>query len=518
MHKLVKLGLIFATFSVHQSLADNNLPARNKIINSNVLPSSPSQKNDNGYENDPSSSQSDIGYEPQINGGYADLASLSEFFKDKAPMISEMKIKTKVDALQGKTLLDPIILELPNFVEGGGVTNNILTIDGIFKILQAGGKIKHGFVVTENLLGNIELGHIVKTSFGEITRLETGFFSDQIYKITLNPTAAVDAFHSSFIIKSVRSAWGAKVKNRKQETPIKEIQDLKRVEQIILPEVTYLKSKNPLFPTLAVPDKSYYYFDADSLKHYIAIIPLSAGKSVQEFLKRYLWYNDVKELDGVMKKVGRALGEFHYNLASTETKHKLNDGTLSYADFKTLIHGDFHQGNVFIHQDEVTFIDNATIANSIVTSLSPIVDIYRFYGFTYTYTMLQFDPHQFRQVNNSFESFIDGYVSAFPMPIQDSFKKSLQMIFEEINTAVKKQFEDYLTNKVDNIVPVVTNNRNLQWFLNFVLANVKQFEARGGGKSTLAEKLFQTPARGESLVPNTEDKSSNSEPVGFYID
>ncbi len=219
-----------------------------------------------------------------------------------------------------------------------------------------------------------------------------------------------------------------------------------------------------------------------------------------------------------MKKVGRALGEFHYNLASFETKQKLNDGTLAYTDFKTIIHGDFHKGNVFIDQNEVTFIDNATIANSIINPQSPIIDIYRFYGFTYNYTMLQFDPSQFRQVNNSFISFIDGYISAFPTQIQDSFKKSLQMIFEEINTAIKEQFEGYLTNKIDNIVPIATNNRNLQWFLNFVLANVKQFEAKGGAKSTLAEKLFQTPTGEKVLAPNNEIKSSNSEPVGFYID
>ena len=122
MYKLVKLGLMLTIFTTQQSVAD---------------------------------SQNDIGYEPQINGGYADLASLSEFFKDKAPMISEDEIKIKAKALKGKILLDPIISELPNFIDEGGVIKNNLTIKGIFKILQAGGKIKRDFVSSETLLGNI---------------------------------------------------------------------------------------------------------------------------------------------------------------------------------------------------------------------------------------------------------------------------------------------------------------------------------------------------------------------------
>ena len=221
-----------------QSMADSNLLAQNKIMNSNVLPSSASQKSEDGYGNDSFSSQSDIGYEPQVNGGYADLALLAELSKEKPPVISEEEIKIKVEALKGKTLLDPVISGLPNFIDEGGVIKNNLTIKGILKILQAGGKIKRDFVTSEDLSSHIKLNLSVKTPFGNVTRLETGFFSDQIYKITLNPAAAVKASHSSFIIKSVKAALGPITKSRRQETPIKEIQDLKRVEQIILPKVT----------------------------------------------------------------------------------------------------------------------------------------------------------------------------------------------------------------------------------------------------------------------------------------
>lgn len=518
MHKLIKLGVILSMFTAQQSMADGNLPAKNKMMIHKVFPSLPLQKNDSGSGDISSSSQSDIGYEPQVNGGYADLALLSELSKDKPPMLPEAEIKRKAEALKGKILLDPIISELSNFIDDGGAINNNLTIKGIFKILQTGGKIKRDFATIEDLSHKIRLNKRIETPFGEVTPLETGFFSDQIYKVTLNPAAAADALHSSFIIKSVKATLGAIAKNRKQETPIKEIQDLKRVEQIILPEVTDLKTKNPLFPTLAVPDKSYYYFDEDGLKHYITVIPLSAGKSVQQFLMDYLYYDDIQSVDAVMKKVGRALGEFHYNLASSETKQKLDDGTLEYTDFKTIIHGDFHKGNVFVDQNEVTFIDNATIANSLITPRSSVIDIYRFYGFTYNYILLQFDSYQFHQVNNSFVSFIDGYVSAFPMQIQDSFKNSLQVVFKEIDTAVKERFEGYLTNKVVSILQVTTNNPNLKWFLDFVFANVKQFEKGGGEKLMLAEKLFQTPTSGDVFVLNNEVNTSNSEPMGYYVD
>ena len=187
------------------------------------------------------------------------------------------------------------------------------------------------------------------------------------------------------------------------------------------------------------------------------------------------------------------------SLATVEAQEKLGAGLLSYADFKTVIHGDFHRGNVFIDRDKVTLIDNATIGDSIITSKSPINDIYRFYGFTYIDGLWGLNPKQFQQVDNSFMNFIEGYVSAFPLSIQNSITEFLHTTFAKIHEEIKQQFEDYLTNKINDIPPITTNDQNLKWFLNFIFGNLKHYVAKGGEKSQMAEKLFQIPA-GKSAI------------------
>lgn len=123
-------------------------------------------------------------------------------------------------------------------------------------ILQTSGKIKPKIKIDEDLGNTLDLGKSFHTSFGEITRLQTGYYSDQIYEITLRPEVATNSEACSFVIKSVK--WGgskgklSKVKTRYQATPVKEIQALNLIEQMILPRAAALKKIYPFFPTLAV--------------------------------------------------------------------------------------------------------------------------------------------------------------------------------------------------------------------------------------------------------------------------
>lgn len=505
MYMMMNLSLMLTVFTAQQSLADvdiNNL--------SSSLPSQPNPADSTppaGYNSfPPLPSNDDIGYENL-------LKSQPQLPKQYIP--HDAAIKTKAEAFQGKTLLNPKVAELPDFVDAGGTANNLLTVGGIFKILQASGKIKQGFSVSEGLSRNVNLGAAFSTQFGKITRLPTGFYSEQIYKITLNPAAAVDALPSSFIVKCVKWVGAKTVKNRQRQTPIKEIQDLKRVEQIILPKVIQLKEKDPLFPTLAVPEHTFYYFDADHLKQYVAVLPLSSGRSVQSLMNDSFLLGDIQGFDEMIKKVGRALGAFHYRLAPPEEQQKLSSGALPYKDFKTHIHGDFHNGNVFFDEDGVTFIDNASIADSIINLKNPLADIYRFYTFMYGYGIFSLSPQQYHDLENSFMSFTEGYVAAFPAHIQESIKRSLVAAFEDMHRSIKNQFGEYLAGKRVNLPPIATDDPDLKLFRYFIFNYIKSYLNAGNTKESLVNKFFYNP---DQVDPPVQNIIPSSEPTGRYID
>ena len=159
MYKIVTLGLMMTIFTVQQSSAEITLPVpvQNNEINESGYINVPSSQQKNSSKDDSHLLKKPSEASTSYSEGYTKLPSPPS---TKIPQIApKVEIKMRAGVNAGKTLLDPMVAELPNFIDAGGVANNLLTGNGILKILQAGGKIKRDFVNVENLSNTIKLGN-----------------------------------------------------------------------------------------------------------------------------------------------------------------------------------------------------------------------------------------------------------------------------------------------------------------------------------------------------------------------
>lgn len=463
-----------------------------------------------------------LGFTPFANANayenlpQAQAPSLQKFNTDQ---------KEKPAFFEKKVLINPEIRELLSFKNQGGVVQNnsetLLTIKGILIILETSGKIKPNIKIDKGLPGTIQLGNVINANFGEIARLKTGFYSDQIYRVTLKPEFAANPEARSFVIKSVR--WGGgksprAIRTRHQQTPVKEIQDLKRVEQIIFPTAIALKKNYPFFPTLAVAEDTFYYFNPLGEKQYIAVIPMALGDTAANILNEATLFDDEKEIDLTMERVGRALGEFHYHLATPEEQEKLKNP--SYASFQTIVHGDFHGGNIFVGPQGVTFIDNASMADSINHPQSILVDIYRLFQTTnYSFLSFTLPLLQFKHLKSGFIAFAKGYAQAFPPEIQGKIEHFLMDTFKEIDLTIQNHFKDYF--QFGSLPSLSKTDRNDKYWLTLYLTeqSIKYYLSQpGNNKEDLMPRIFlNVEPRSSQRNPNTAPASSNgSSPMYYY--
>jgi tRNA A-37 threonylcarbamoyl transferase component Bud32 len=278
----------------------------------------------------------------------------------------------------------------------------------------------------------------ISTPFGEIIISRGGFFSRQIYDVKISPLYAVDPNNTRFIIKLI--GWGNikdsdKIKSRDQPTPIKEIQDLNLTKQELGATFKKLERENPFFPKIALHNTTFYYFDTTGRKNYLTVLPIAQGISAKK-LTENLTPSSTK-LDDIMTKIGRALGEFHYNLASEEQKNNLSSTSL-FNNFKTITHGDFHLGNVLIDMDTISFIDNASIAESLRDPQSPFIDIIRLYSIFLYLNNPNKSTQIFSTIKHSFLSFIQGYIEAYPTNERELIRKSILNMLEKLDHLVKE--------------------------------------------------------------------------------
>lgn len=126
---------------------------------------------------------------------------------------------------------------------------------------------------------------------------------------------------------------------------------------------------------------------------------MALGNTVSNTLDNAFLFRNEKNIDQLMERIGRALGAFHYHMATPEEQQKLQQPF--YADFQTIVHGDFHKGNIFVGPQGVTFIDNASMAESIIYPKSILIDIYRlFQTTTYSFKSLTLYPAQLKHLRD----------------------------------------------------------------------------------------------------------------------
>ncbi|MBX3486397.1 MAG: hypothetical protein KF798_00630 [Candidatus Paracaedibacteraceae bacterium] len=316
----------------------------------------------------------------------------------------------------------------------------------IFHILWKSGVMKPIPANTESTL--LDLGDdTITTKFGEIITRTGGFFSQAIYEVILTPEYATNPDNAHFIIKQI--GWGNikegdKVKKRTQATPIREIQDLNLVRQELGATFTRLQSDNPLFPKMALHNTTFFYFDTSGRKNYLTVMPIAQGTSAQTLAKKN--QSSPQEFDKIMAQTGRSLGEFHYQLASDKQKEELAS-SLDFNTFRTVTHGDFHLGNILISGDIVSFIDNASIADSLKEAQSPFIDIIRLYSMSLYIYNSNSDMETFRMIKHSFLPFIHEYIEAYPSNERESIQKTILNMLETFDTLVKENAQHIIQGK-----------------------------------------------------------------------
>jgi len=210
-----------------------------------------------------------------------------------------------------------------------------------------------------------------------IKTVEAGFYSTKIYIVDVQESYR-NTPDAVFVIKGLRNAEN--VSNAKMNTPQKEMQGLEKVQQFIIPQ---LKGTGV---HIAETKGAFWYYDQtqsfgaphDLRKNFVVVLGIAAGESVHSLGEKLLQGQiTAKQWNDGLRSVGEAIGKIHFTLASPETKKSLSRGIANLKAFKTTIHDDLHGGNVFYDDKshQVTFIDVASMADSLTDKTSPLKDV-----------------------------------------------------------------------------------------------------------------------------------------------
>lgn len=325
----------------------------------------------------------------------------------------EGELKSALAKNQGARLAEILIPEAKDLDKSGGLKNGSqLTPKGIFMLLQDLKLIAPGKNPDE-----ADQALVIRT-------VEPGFYSTKIYIVDVQENYR-NTRDSVFVVKGLRNA--EKVSSSKINTPQKEMQGLAKVQQFISPQLEGTGVH------IAATKGAFWYYDQaqvfgapfDFKKNFVVILGIAAGESVHSSGEKYLKGQITdKQWNDLLKNVGEAIGKVHFALATPETKKSLLAGKVNLTAFKTTIHEDLHGGNVFYDDKthQVTFIDVASMADSLRDKTSPVKDI--------SDLCLSIKPFN-KKNSGGMQSFVKGYLSAFPEASQAALQAALAEICKE---------------------------------------------------------------------------------------
>lgn len=355
------------------------------------------------------------------------------------------KIKQRAEKFYGKALKEPKIREAPDLSnfhtdfsqDGDGYdlsysaikSENLITPRDIMFVLKQMKKIN---LSKEEIDTTPTQSVVALTTYSDknltISLLGRGAFSEQVYLVTIkNPHILVKPHSNiSFVIKQLKmiDSQNSPASARKparndkttpnNKTPTQELQNLQRVKEFM--EQFYLKNKpNKDFPELCFTEENFFYFDSKGEKKFLAVLSVADGIEMMQLAITYLKNPQRQEWLLAMENLGKAAGTFHYELASEKTKQHIHNGLNTLDQFKTMVHGDLHMGNIFydVSKGQVTFIDVESIANSIYDPISIKRDIARLYLFTIRHFIPLLSSIEMNRLNQGFIHFAKGYGKAF---------------------------------------------------------------------------------------------------------
>lgn len=242
---------------------------------------------------------------------------------------------------------------------------------------------------------------------------------------------------SMYIIKEARDGLD-------EATKLKEIENLPRMKEIIAPQV--IKD----LPTIALPIAYFSYPDKSAL-HYIAAMPAAKGKPLSDLI---IMFRDnqtpqnTETLNRAFHILGKETSNFHKRFMN-----QVSDKIIG----NTMAHGDFHFFNLFF--DEIgghfTWIDNETMAKSMLNKVSPSVDFVKLFFMPFS---LNRDYKQFWDLikgidlqvwfDVALKNFVIGYADAYKQGQRKQVLEELKQLFNAPFTIAWVDFND---NQLDEI-------------------------------------------------------------------
>lgn len=440
----------------------------------------------------------------------------AEKFQGKA--LTEAKI-TEASGLSDQHS-QGLIPEKTNISDEG--TADRISTRGIMMLLKQMKKLKSRINVNDVPSRLVKQGISYNNDNINIKRVGTGAFSDQVYIVTVKNTEILEGFDpkdpdkvpDTFVVKGLQWMSGKEslqIKNRTQQTPTKELQDLRRVKQFIAKKVSELKlEENKDFPSLCFAEETFYYFDSKDTKRFVAVLSLAGGSEMLDVAKELLEPDFFSETPGpkssakwlsIMEDLGKSLGTFHYQLASKEVKEQLLKGAIGLDEFKTVVHGDLHLGNIFFNNKtkKTTLIDVASIADSIYEPISVKRDLARLYLVTkYSNFSTSLEPVGLGMLNKGFVAFAKGYSEVFPKQ-KDKMRELVKGYLDGLTTECQEYYKECLANFVNtrklkgfkSTRNIFEEPRNIMYHqIKYILLSLKGHSRQSAKRQKFEETVF----------------------------
>ncbi|WP_029448967.1 hypothetical protein [Candidatus Odyssella thessalonicensis] len=382
----------------------------------------------------PNSQQVASSLSQPLNHRSSNIESLKENIPPSYKVKPAVDIKKFIDnpRVIAKPLQIPLFILPPDIKQRISKSQGKLNASAIIPLL-----------VARDLLPSLALKHELYT----ITIFNPGAFSGQVFKAVLNNPANPFMLPTAFVIKELK--WNSdKVRTRTTNTPMKELQD---IEYIKASELLKFSSTDPasVYPDIKLPLQSFYFISptpatlAADQKTYVSIMPLAEGSELLDLVYEEIIEPDsLLRLEEIMQRVGLALGSVHFGMALNQIKISMSNPQFDFSRFTTATHGDFHLGNIFFNETthKVSFIDNASFANSLRAPADFMLDLYVFYLSLRNNT---FDAPSSSAFNALITRFIRGYISAFPAAARKGLKTYITNLLRTLNYNQFIELTDY---------------------------------------------------------------------------
>ncbi len=245
-------------------------------------------------------------------------------------------------------------------------------------------------------------------------RFKRGTYTKFLFEVNLREQSSWNGQSHQLIVKGIKNP--KEIFHRSCQSPITELQSYAYLRESNIGALE--QANNPFLPVLGLDLGSFWYFSPETQeKQYITILPKMNGSELSYFIEDEE-YQANSIIKYIFKRVGRALGEFHYRLASPEAQEAVRQG--EFSNFMTVNHHDFYPENILYDEDTdvVAFIDLATMAE---THRKPVPFWHDIFFFYYQTKYRRWKVEDLEQVNILMKKFVEGYGKALPIGIRKNF-------------------------------------------------------------------------------------------------